>query len=115
MLEVIKYNLHLFDILGEMYDRRYDWSRIPKESQFGKETPHDNRGTNAKRTLQWIQETQRFVGRLFTLALAHRAVEMFGAAVSSTVHTNHYMELISLFLYSTNTSYQKNNILYNPY
>jgi len=45
--------------VGEMYDRKYDWSRFPKDSQFGKETPHDNRGINAKKTLQWLQETQR--------------------------------------------------------
>ncbi|XP_065052077.1 EF-hand domain-containing family member B-like [Rhopilema esculentum] len=44
--------------VGETYDRKYNWSRIPKTSCFGKETPHDNRGRNVQKTLKWLHETQ---------------------------------------------------------
>lgn len=46
--------------VGESYDRKYDWSRLPNESNsfcFGIETPHDNRGTNTKKSLKWMNET----------------------------------------------------------
>eukprot|EP00794_Sanderia_malayensis_P017678 gene17678-19442_t len=44
---------------GEMYDRGYNWSRVPKTSMFGVETPHDNRGTNVQKTLKWLHETEK--------------------------------------------------------
>jgi len=44
--------------VGESYNRKYDWSRVPATSMFGIETPHDNRGLNVKKTLKWIGETQ---------------------------------------------------------
>jgi len=45
--------------VGEMVDRKYDWSRIPKESKFGIETPHNNDGIHVKKTLKWLHETQQ--------------------------------------------------------
>ncbi len=44
---------------GETYDRKYNWSRVPKSSMFGVETPHDNRGRNVQKTLKWLHETER--------------------------------------------------------
>jgi len=49
---------HSAYIVGESYDRKYDWQRIPKTSSFGIDTPHDNRGLNTKKTLKWLQETR---------------------------------------------------------
>jgi len=43
--------------VGETYDRKYDWSRVPSTSCFGVETPHDNRGLNTKKTFKWLHET----------------------------------------------------------
>lgn len=45
--------------VGEMVDRKYDWSRIPKESKFGVETPHNNDGIHVKKTLKWLHNTQQ--------------------------------------------------------
>lgn len=45
-------------VVGESYNRKYDWSRIPSTSKFGIETPHDNRGKNTSKTLKWLSETQ---------------------------------------------------------
>ncbi|EDO30325.1 predicted protein [Nematostella vectensis] len=45
--------------VGESYDRKYDWSRIPKDSKFGVETPHDNNGIHVKKTLKWLHDTQQ--------------------------------------------------------
>jgi len=43
--------------VGESYDRKYDWSRIPASLSFGIETPHDNRGLNTQKSLKWLNET----------------------------------------------------------
>lgn len=43
--------------VGETYDRKYDWTRIPDSTLFGIETPHDNRGSNTKKSLKWLTET----------------------------------------------------------
>ena len=59
-----------------MYDRKYDWSRVAKDSQFGKETPHDIRGTNVKKTLQWLHETQRCVSICLYLRNQHDFEEL---------------------------------------
>lgn len=45
--------------VGEMVDRKYDWSRIPKDSKFGVETPHNNDGVHVRKTLKWLHETQQ--------------------------------------------------------
>lgn len=44
---------------GEMVDRKYDWSRISKESKFGIETPHNNDGIQVRKTLKWLHDTQK--------------------------------------------------------
>lgn len=44
--------------VGESYNRKYDWSRIPQTSMFGIETPHDNSGINTQKTLKWLTQTQ---------------------------------------------------------
>ena len=51
--------LHHCHFAGEMVDRKYDWSRIPKESKFGVETPHNNDGIHVRKTLKWLHETQQ--------------------------------------------------------
>lgn len=43
--------------VGETYNRKYNWCRVPATSCFGVETPHDNRGLNTKKTLKWLHET----------------------------------------------------------
>jgi len=44
---------------GEMVDRKYDWSRIPRDSKFGVEMPHNNDGIHVRKTLKWLHETQQ--------------------------------------------------------
>jgi len=44
--------------VGETYDRKYDWSRVKKNSIFGIETPHNNDGIHVRKTLKWLHETQ---------------------------------------------------------
>lgn len=56
--ELYKVSHNDFDV-GEMFDRKYDWSRIPKESKFGVETPHNNDGIHVRKTLKWLHETQQ--------------------------------------------------------
>ncbi|KAK2547717.1 EF-hand domain-containing family member B [Acropora cervicornis] len=53
-----KVSHHDFEV-GEMVDRKYDWSRIPKESKFGIETPHNNDGIHVRKTLKWLHDTQQ--------------------------------------------------------
>ncbi|XP_068752255.1 EF-hand domain-containing family member B-like [Montipora capricornis] len=53
-----KVSHHDFEV-GEMVDRKYDWSRIPKESKFGVETPHNNDGIHVQKSLKWLHETQQ--------------------------------------------------------
>ena len=43
--------------VGEVIDRNYDWSKFTKESLYGMETPHDNRGTLVKGTMDWRNST----------------------------------------------------------
>ncbi|XP_019618184.1 PREDICTED: EF-hand domain-containing family member B-like [Branchiostoma belcheri] len=44
--------------VGESYDRKYDWSKIPKTSMFGVETPHDVDGRNVRKTLKWLHDVE---------------------------------------------------------
>lgn len=53
-----KVSHHDFEV-GEMVDRKYDWSRISKESKFGIETPHNNDGIQVRKTLKWLHDTQQ--------------------------------------------------------
>ncbi|XP_068094782.1 EF-hand domain-containing family member B [Hyperolius riggenbachi] len=41
--------------VGEVRDRKYDWSKYRKDRRFGIDTPHFNDGRNVARTLKWIQ------------------------------------------------------------
>ncbi|XP_069769318.1 EF-hand domain-containing family member B isoform X2 [Narcine bancroftii] len=45
--------------VGEPVDRKYDWSRISKESTFGVETPFYNDGRMAAKSLHWLTEVQQ--------------------------------------------------------
>ncbi|KAL9958296.1 hypothetical protein ACROYT_G035296 [Oculina patagonica] len=56
--ELYKVSHNDFDV-GEMVDRKYDWSRIPRDSKFGVETPHNNDGIHVRKTLKWLHETQQ--------------------------------------------------------
>lgn len=49
---------HLDYRVGELPNRKYDWSKFPKESTFGLPTPHTNNGEPTKRSLKWIHETK---------------------------------------------------------
>ncbi|KAM5157314.1 EF-hand domain-containing family member B [Mantella aurantiaca] len=42
--------------VGEIKDRKYDWTQFRKERSFGIETPHFNDGRNVARSLRWLQE-----------------------------------------------------------
>lgn len=42
--------------VGETYDRRYDWSKVARESTFGVETPHFNDGRLTKSSLGWLHD-----------------------------------------------------------
>ncbi|XP_051872578.1 EF-hand domain-containing family member B [Pristis pectinata] len=45
--------------VGEQVDRKYNWSRISKESAFGIETPYFNDGRLAAKSLRWLTEMQQ--------------------------------------------------------
>jgi hypothetical protein len=55
--ELYKVSHHAYDV-GETYDRKYNWQRVPKTSTFGVETPHDNDGIHVKKSLKWLYNTQ---------------------------------------------------------
>ena len=55
--ELYKVSHHAYDV-GETYDRKYNWQRVPKASTFGVETPHDNDGIHVKKSLKWLYNTQ---------------------------------------------------------
>lgn len=58
-----------------MVDRKYDWTRIPRDSKFGVETPHNNDGIHVKKSLKWLHETQQWVPFLFNMKLCiHKSV-----------------------------------------
>ncbi|KAM9308164.1 EF-hand domain-containing family member B [Gastrophryne carolinensis] len=42
--------------VGEVRDRKYDWTKCKKHRRFGVETPHFNDGRNVSRSLKWLQE-----------------------------------------------------------
>ncbi|XP_069586073.1 EF-hand domain-containing family member B [Ranitomeya imitator] len=44
-----------FDV-GEIRNRKYDWTKYKKGNKFGIETPHFNDGRNVARSLRWLQE-----------------------------------------------------------
>ncbi|XP_078284009.1 EF-hand domain-containing family member B [Rhinoraja longicauda] len=44
--------------VGEKVDRKYDWSRISKDSAFGLETPCFNDGRMTAKSLRWLTEMQ---------------------------------------------------------
>ena len=43
--------------VGEIMDRNYDWSVFTKDSKYGVETPHDNRGVLVSSTMDWGKNT----------------------------------------------------------
>ncbi|XP_055512413.1 EF-hand domain-containing family member B [Leucoraja erinacea] len=45
-------------ITGEQVDRKYDWSRINKDSAFGIETPYFSDGRMTAKSLHWLTEMQ---------------------------------------------------------
>ncbi|XP_072910542.1 EF-hand domain-containing family member B isoform X3 [Hemitrygon akajei] len=45
--------------VGEQVDRKYNWSRISKESAFGIETPYFSDGRLAAKSLRWLTELQQ--------------------------------------------------------
>ncbi|XP_075684731.1 EF-hand domain-containing family member B [Rhinoderma darwinii] len=42
--------------IGEIRNRKYDWTKYKKDNRFGIETPHFNDGRNVARSLRWLQE-----------------------------------------------------------
>ncbi|XP_073532678.1 EF-hand domain-containing family member B isoform X2 [Phyllobates terribilis] len=42
--------------VGEIRNRKYDWTKYKKGNRFGIETPHFNDGRNVARSLRWLQE-----------------------------------------------------------
>ncbi|CAN2389757.1 family [Pristimantis euphronides] len=42
--------------VGELRNRKYDWTKYKKDNRFGIETPHFNDGRNVARSLRWLQE-----------------------------------------------------------
>ncbi|XP_072009751.1 EF-hand domain-containing family member B isoform X1 [Engystomops pustulosus] len=42
--------------VGELRNRKYDWTKYKKDNKFGIETPHFNDGRHVARSLRWIQE-----------------------------------------------------------
>ncbi|XP_053468084.1 EF-hand domain-containing family member B [Ictalurus furcatus] len=44
--------------VGERLNRKYDLSSYRKDSRFGVATPHRNDGHNARKSLQWLGDTQ---------------------------------------------------------
>lgn len=59
MLNPVPFSLTQCCNIGEGYDRKYDWSRVPKNSMFGIETPHNNDGIHVKKSLKWLHDTQQ--------------------------------------------------------
>ena len=55
--DLYKLSHHAYDV-GETYDRKYNWHRVPKTSTFGVETPHDNDGIQVRKSLKWLYNTQ---------------------------------------------------------
>ena len=47
--------------VGEMMDRKYDWSKFTKESLYGVPTPHDNSGSEVRNALHWLTDAQKWV------------------------------------------------------
>ncbi|KAM3928615.1 EF-hand domain-containing family member B [Leptodactylus fuscus] len=45
--------------VGEIRNRKYDWTKYKKDNRFGIETPHFNDGRNVARSLKWIQEMKK--------------------------------------------------------
>ncbi|XP_043922168.1 EF-hand domain-containing family member B [Protopterus annectens] len=45
--------------VGEIKDRKYDWSKYRRDSTFGMETPHFNDGRNVAKSLRWLHELQK--------------------------------------------------------
>ncbi|KAK3754621.1 hypothetical protein QZH41_020542 [Actinostola sp. cb2023] len=56
--ELYKFSHHDYDV-GESYERKYNWSRVPKDSTFGIGTPHNNDGIHVKKSLKWLHDTQQ--------------------------------------------------------
>ncbi|CAK8674005.1 unnamed protein product [Clavelina lepadiformis] len=44
--------------VGEMYDRKYDWSQFTRDSCYGVATPHSNEGKNTAKSLKWLHDTK---------------------------------------------------------
>ncbi|KAM4026931.1 EF-hand domain-containing family member B isoform 2-T2 [Anomaloglossus baeobatrachus] len=42
--------------VGEIRNRKYDWTKYKKGNRFGIATPHFNDGRNVRRSLRWLQE-----------------------------------------------------------
>ncbi|XP_075067366.1 EF-hand domain-containing family member B [Mixophyes fleayi] len=42
--------------VGEIRDRKYDWTKTKKDRRFGIETPHFNDGRNVARSFRWLHE-----------------------------------------------------------
>eukprot|EP00118_Oscarella_pearsei_P004229 m.17710 g.17710 ORF g.17710 m.17710 type:complete len:550 (+) comp27541_c0_seq1:45-1694(+) len=59
--ELYKKSHNTFEV-GEMMDRKYDWTKISKDSSFGVPTPHDNDGIHVRKSLLWLHETQMMKG-----------------------------------------------------
>lgn len=47
--------------VGEMADRKYDWSKFTKDSLYGVPTPHDNTGSGVRNALHWLTLAQQSV------------------------------------------------------
>ena len=45
--------------VGEMVDRKYDWSTFTRGSLYGVPTPHDNSGSGARNSLHWLTLAQQ--------------------------------------------------------
>ncbi|XP_077347528.1 EF-hand domain-containing family member B [Lithobates pipiens] len=45
--------------VGEIKDRKYDWTKFRKDGSFGIETPHFSDGRNVAKSLRWLQEIKR--------------------------------------------------------
>ncbi|XP_044151190.1 EF-hand domain-containing family member B [Bufo gargarizans] len=45
--------------VGEIRNRKYDWTKYKKDTRFGIETPHFNDGRNVARSLRWLQEMKK--------------------------------------------------------
>ncbi|XP_056375929.1 EF-hand domain-containing family member B isoform X2 [Hyla sarda] len=45
--------------VGEIRNRKYDWTKYKKDNRFGIETPHFNDGRKVARSLRWLQGFQK--------------------------------------------------------